>query len=183
MPMSSETSSKSVREVWQQTHTEPVCTVCTMCATGITFLWFCVTQAAVGNLQVQDVYLSSNTKKLLVRLADSCDRLQVAHTHTQHTRTIQLLFCLLYYFPIKQKNYNHWLHASASSSNLLLVSSHVCLWLWWSPARVRLSSRSVLTSLKVDPAALLNTEKSGRVKGLILTMKGNKSPSVWWTLG
>ncbi|XP_030270202.1 phenazine biosynthesis-like domain-containing protein 1 isoform X1 [Sparus aurata] len=65
-----------------------------------------IIKAAVGNHPVQDVYLSSNTKKLLVRLADSCDR-------------------------------------------------------------------SVLTSLKVDSAALLNSEKSGRVKGLILTMKGS----------
>ncbi|CAJ1048870.1 phenazine biosynthesis-like domain-containing protein isoform X1 [Xyrichtys novacula] len=36
-------------------------------------------------------------------------------------------------------------------------------------------SRSVLTSLKVDPAALMSSEKSGRVKGLILTMKGHWS--------
>lgn len=33
--------------------------------------------------------------------------------------------------------------------------------------------RSVLTSLKVDPAALLSSERSGRVKGVILTMKGS----------
>ncbi|KAM8762901.1 phenazine biosynthesis-like domain-containing protein 1 [Acanthopagrus schlegelii] len=65
-----------------------------------------IIKAAVGNHPVQDVYLSPNTKKLMVRLADSCDR-------------------------------------------------------------------SVLTSLKVDPAALLNSERSGRVKGLILTMKGS----------
>ncbi|XP_073321005.1 phenazine biosynthesis-like domain-containing protein 1 [Pagrus major] len=65
-----------------------------------------IIKAAVGNHPVQDVYLSSSTKKLLVRLADSCDR-------------------------------------------------------------------SVLTSLKVDPAVLLNSERSGRVKGLILTMKGS----------
>ncbi|XP_041796605.1 phenazine biosynthesis-like domain-containing protein 1 [Chelmon rostratus] len=32
-----------------------------------------IIKAAVGNHPVQDVYLSSNTKKLLVRLADSCD--------------------------------------------------------------------------------------------------------------
>nr|ACQ58826.1 Phenazine biosynthesis-like domain-containing protein 1 [Anoplopoma fimbria] len=63
-------------------------------------------KAAVGNHPIQDVYLSANTKKLMVRLADSCDR-------------------------------------------------------------------SVLTSLKVDPVALQSSEKSGRVKGLILTMKGS----------
>lgn len=46
-------------------------------------LWFSapvwVRQAAVGNNPVQDVCLSSNTEKLLIRLADSCDRL---HTLT-----------------------------------------------------------------------------------------------------
>ncbi|KAA8595517.1 phenazine biosynthesis-like domain-containing protein 1 isoform X2 [Etheostoma spectabile] len=65
-----------------------------------------VIKAAVGNHPIQDVYLSSNTKKLLVRLADSCDR-------------------------------------------------------------------SVLTSLKVDPVALQSSETSGRVKGVIITMKGS----------
>lgn len=65
-----------------------------------------IIKAAIGNHPVQDVYLSSNTKKLLVRLADSCNR-------------------------------------------------------------------SVLTSLKVDPVALQSSEKSGRVKGLIVTMKGS----------
>ncbi|XP_071369263.1 phenazine biosynthesis-like domain-containing protein 1 isoform X2 [Centroberyx affinis] len=64
-------------------------------------------KAAVGNHPVQDVYLSSTTKKLMVRLADSCDR-------------------------------------------------------------------SVLTSLKVDPVALLSNERSGKVKGLIVTMKGGQ---------
>ncbi|KAM7015737.1 phenazine biosynthesis-like domain-containing protein 1 [Tautogolabrus adspersus] len=65
-----------------------------------------IIKAAVGNHPIQDVYLSSNTNKLMVRLADSCDR-------------------------------------------------------------------SVLTSLKVDPAALQSSERSGRVKGLILTMIGS----------
>ncbi|XP_020507895.1 phenazine biosynthesis-like domain-containing protein 1 isoform X3 [Labrus bergylta] len=65
-----------------------------------------IIKAAVGNHPIQDVYLCSNTKKLMVRLADSCDR-------------------------------------------------------------------SVLTSLKVDPVALQSSERSGRVKGLILTMKGS----------
>ncbi|XP_034727544.1 phenazine biosynthesis-like domain-containing protein 1 [Etheostoma cragini] len=65
-----------------------------------------IIKAAVGNHPIQDVYLSSNTKKLLVRLADSCDR-------------------------------------------------------------------SVLTSLKVDPVALQSSEMSGRVKGVIITMKGS----------
>ncbi|KAM4602566.1 phenazine biosynthesis-like domain-containing protein 1 [Polymixia lowei] len=64
-----------------------------------------IIKAAVGDHPVQDVYLSKSTKKLMVRLADSCNR-------------------------------------------------------------------SVLTSLKVDPAVLLSSEKSGRVKGLILTMIG-----------
>lgn len=32
-------------------------------------------QVAVGDNPVKDVYLSSSTKKLLVRLDDSCDRL------------------------------------------------------------------------------------------------------------
>ncbi|XP_024151399.1 phenazine biosynthesis-like domain-containing protein isoform X1 [Oryzias melastigma] len=63
-------------------------------------------QAAVGNNPVQDVVLSSVTKKLMIRLSDSCDR-------------------------------------------------------------------SVLTSLKVDPVALLNAENSGRVKSLLITMKGS----------
>ncbi|XP_077376096.1 phenazine biosynthesis-like domain-containing protein 1 isoform X2 [Festucalex cinctus] len=63
-------------------------------------------KAAVGDHPVQDVYLSSNTKKLLLRLADTCDR-------------------------------------------------------------------SVLSSLRVNPEALLSSEKSGRVKGLIVTMKGS----------
>ncbi|KAM8894295.1 phenazine biosynthesis-like domain-containing protein 1 isoform 2-T2 [Spinachia spinachia] len=63
-------------------------------------------KAAVGNHPIQDVYLSPQTKKLLVRLSDSCDR-------------------------------------------------------------------SVLTGLKVDPVALQRSETSGRVKGLIVTMKGS----------
>ncbi|XP_053720343.1 phenazine biosynthesis-like domain-containing protein 1 isoform X2 [Synchiropus splendidus] len=65
-----------------------------------------VIKAAVGDHLVQDVYLNDRTKKLLVRLADSCDR-------------------------------------------------------------------TVLTSLRVDPAALLSSERSGTVKGLIVTMKGS----------
>ncbi|XP_044065137.1 phenazine biosynthesis-like domain-containing protein 1 [Siniperca chuatsi] len=65
-----------------------------------------IIKAAVGNHPIQDVYMSSNTEKLMVRLADSCDR-------------------------------------------------------------------SVLTSLKVDPVALQRSERSGRVKGLILTIKGS----------
>uniref|UniRef100_UPI0037E9137B phenazine biosynthesis-like domain-containing protein 1 n=1 Tax=Semicossyphus pulcher TaxID=241346 RepID=UPI0037E9137B len=65
-----------------------------------------IIKAAVGNHPIQDVYLSPTTKKLMIRLADSCDR-------------------------------------------------------------------SVLTSLNVDPAALLSSEKSGKVKGVILTMKGS----------
>ncbi|XP_076012129.1 phenazine biosynthesis-like domain-containing protein 1 [Genypterus blacodes] len=65
-----------------------------------------IIKAAVGNLPVQDVHLSSTTKKLMVRLADSCDR-------------------------------------------------------------------SVLTHLKVDSEAIMRCEKSGKVKGLILTMKGS----------
>uniref|UniRef100_A0A3Q1BRC9 Phenazine biosynthesis like protein domain containing n=1 Tax=Amphiprion ocellaris TaxID=80972 RepID=A0A3Q1BRC9_AMPOC len=65
-----------------------------------------IIKVAVGNHPVQDVCLSPTTKKLMIRLADSCDR-------------------------------------------------------------------SVLTSLKVDAAALQSTEKSGRVKGLIITAKGS----------
>ncbi|XP_034385410.1 phenazine biosynthesis-like domain-containing protein 1 isoform X3 [Cyclopterus lumpus] len=41
------------------------------------------------------------------------------------------------------------------------------------PMSSETSSRSVLTSLKVDPVALQSSEKSARVKGLILTMKGS----------
>lgn len=65
-----------------------------------------IIKAAVGNHPVQDVYLNSKLKKLLIRLDDSCNS-------------------------------------------------------------------SVLTSLKVDPASLLNSERSGKVKGVILTMKGS----------
>lgn len=65
-----------------------------------------IIKAAVGNNPVQDVYLSSETKKLLIRLADSCNR-------------------------------------------------------------------SVLTSLKVDTVSLQKSEKSGKVKGVILTMRGS----------
>ena len=36
-------------------------------------------QAAVGNLPVTDVYLSPSTKKLLVRLADTCERSELKH--------------------------------------------------------------------------------------------------------
>ncbi|XP_061621928.1 phenazine biosynthesis-like domain-containing protein 1 isoform X2 [Phyllopteryx taeniolatus] len=63
-------------------------------------------KAAVGDHPVQDVYFSSNTKKLLLRLADTRDR-------------------------------------------------------------------STLTSLQVNPEALLSSDKSGQVKGLIVTMKGS----------
>nr|XP_057945637.1 phenazine biosynthesis-like domain-containing protein isoform X2 [Doryrhamphus excisus] len=63
-------------------------------------------KVAVGDHPVKDVYLSSTTKKLLLRLADTCDR-------------------------------------------------------------------SVLTSLTVNPAALLSSDTSGRVKGLIVTLKGS----------
>uniref|UniRef100_A0A3Q3ISG2 Phenazine biosynthesis like protein domain containing n=1 Tax=Monopterus albus TaxID=43700 RepID=A0A3Q3ISG2_MONAL len=65
-----------------------------------------IVEAAVGNHPVQEVCLSSNTKKLLIRLADSCDR-------------------------------------------------------------------SVLSSLKVDPVALRSSDRSGRVKSVIITMKGS----------
>ncbi|XP_041839192.1 phenazine biosynthesis-like domain-containing protein 1 [Melanotaenia boesemani] len=65
-----------------------------------------IIKAAVGNHPVQDVSLNSVTKKLLIRLCDSCDR-------------------------------------------------------------------SVLANLKVDPLALLKSETSGRVKGLIVTLKGS----------
>ncbi|XP_030017267.1 phenazine biosynthesis-like domain-containing protein 1 [Sphaeramia orbicularis] len=62
--------------------------------------------AVVGNLPVQEVYLSSETKKLLVRLADSCDR-------------------------------------------------------------------SELSNLTVDPAVLKSCEKTGRIRGVIVTVKGS----------
>lgn len=65
-----------------------------------------IIKASVGNLPVQDVALSSNTKKLLIRLADDCDR-------------------------------------------------------------------SVLTSLKVDGVTLQSCERTGRVKGVIVTLKGS----------
>ncbi|XP_028258297.1 phenazine biosynthesis-like domain-containing protein [Parambassis ranga] len=65
-----------------------------------------IIQAAVGNLPVQEVYLHSNTKKLVIRLDDSCDR-------------------------------------------------------------------SALTGLKIDPVALQNSDKTGRVKGIAVTMKGS----------
>ncbi|XP_028298882.1 phenazine biosynthesis-like domain-containing protein 1 [Gouania willdenowi] len=69
-----------------------------------------IVQAAVGNHPVQDVCLSFTTKKLLIRLADTCDR-------------------------------------------------------------------SVLTDLKVNFAALQSSESSGRVKGLIITVKGSADSS------
>ncbi|KAK2920314.1 phenazine biosynthesis-like domain-containing protein 1 [Channa argus] len=65
-----------------------------------------VIKAAVGNHPVHDVYLSSITKKLVIPLADSCDR-------------------------------------------------------------------SVLTGLRVDPVALQNSERSGRVMEVIVTVKGS----------
>ncbi|XP_034043283.1 phenazine biosynthesis-like domain-containing protein 1 [Thalassophryne amazonica] len=65
-----------------------------------------VIKAAVGDHPVQDVCLSTSTKKLMLRLADSCDR-------------------------------------------------------------------SVLTNLKVEPAALLHSEQSRRVRGLIITTIGS----------
>uniref|UniRef100_A0A3P9NXQ5 Phenazine biosynthesis like protein domain containing n=1 Tax=Poecilia reticulata TaxID=8081 RepID=A0A3P9NXQ5_POERE len=64
--------------------------------------------AAVGNHPVQEVLLSHDTKKLMIRLSDSCER-------------------------------------------------------------------SALTSLKVDPVALLNGDSSGRVRGVIVTMKGEQN--------
>ncbi|KAG7482721.1 phenazine biosynthesis-like domain-containing protein [Solea senegalensis] len=63
-------------------------------------------KAIVGNNPVQDVCLNTNTKKLMIRLDDSCER-------------------------------------------------------------------SVLTGLKVDPAVLESSEKSGRVRGVIVTAKGS----------
>uniref|UniRef100_A0AAQ4QFZ7 Phenazine biosynthesis-like protein domain containing 2 n=1 Tax=Gasterosteus aculeatus aculeatus TaxID=481459 RepID=A0AAQ4QFZ7_GASAC len=82
--------------------------LCLLCVCVLIFVsaLACVIKAAVGNHPIQDVYLCAQTKKLLVRLSDSCDR-------------------------------------------------------------------SVLTSLKVDPVALQRSETSGRVKGLIITMKGS----------
>uniref|UniRef100_A0A3Q3BRG9 Phenazine biosynthesis-like domain-containing protein 1 n=1 Tax=Haplochromis burtoni TaxID=8153 RepID=A0A3Q3BRG9_HAPBU len=41
--------------------------------TRVSLPFTCVTQAAVGNLPVQEVLFCYNTKKLLIRLADSCD--------------------------------------------------------------------------------------------------------------
>uniref|UniRef100_A0A3Q1JJG3 Phenazine biosynthesis like protein domain containing n=1 Tax=Anabas testudineus TaxID=64144 RepID=A0A3Q1JJG3_ANATE len=65
-----------------------------------------VIKATVGNHPVQDVHLCHNTKKLVVRLADSCDR-------------------------------------------------------------------SALTGLKVDPVALQNSDRTGRIRGVIVTMIGS----------
>lgn len=39
---------------------------------------------------------------------------------------------------------------------------------------MRVIFRSVLTGLKVDAAALLNVETNGKVKSIIVTMKGNQ---------
>ncbi|KAK2854171.1 hypothetical protein Q5P01_006832 [Channa striata] len=68
-----------------------------------------VIKVAVGNHPVQEVNLCPNTKKLVIRLDDSCDR-------------------------------------------------------------------SVLSRLKVDPVALLSSDPSGRIRGVIVTVKG--SPDV-----
>lgn len=54
-------------------------TLCLLMCLSVSLLLY-VIQAAVGNHPVQDVYMSSNTKKLLIRLADSCDRLQSKQT-------------------------------------------------------------------------------------------------------
>ncbi|XP_012736411.2 phenazine biosynthesis-like domain-containing protein 1 [Fundulus heteroclitus] len=65
-----------------------------------------IIEAIVGNHPIQEVCLSRDTKKLMIRLPDGCER-------------------------------------------------------------------SLLTSLKVDPVALLNSDSSGRVRGVIVTMKGS----------
>lgn len=54
----------------------------------------CAIQAAVGDHPVQEVYLSSTTKKLLVRLADSCDRLQNSHKTTTNFSRHNLVYFL-----------------------------------------------------------------------------------------
>ncbi|PWA17239.1 hypothetical protein CCH79_00010521 [Gambusia affinis] len=75
-----------------------------MCVLNSVFI--SLLQAAVGNHPVQEVLLSRDTKKLMIRLSDSCER-------------------------------------------------------------------SALTSLKVDPVALQSSDCSGRVRGVIVTMKGS----------
>lgn len=83
-------------------------------------------------------------------------------------------------YPQPTRNSNHWplkhkpvcLKVTFSFLNPSLVPWFVCD-LCVSAACVL--SRSVLTSLKVDPVALQSSEKTGRVKGLIITMKGNQS--------
>lgn len=89
IPVSSETSSRSVRWILQTPpHSASECYTALTPALLYT-RWAhrykqllhslsasaCVIQAAVGKHAVKDVYLSANTKKLMVRLADSCDRL------------------------------------------------------------------------------------------------------------
>lgn len=169
--MASETSSRSVRlkcrhlkdEYFQQywfldTHT-PVWLCVLLC------LWFsapvCVRQTAVGNNPVQDVCLSSNTKKLLIRLADSCDRLQHTHTHTLDNLGKKWLTLSLLIHQSSSQVDSTWFSQSVTDPCWIPSQGcHVCL------------SRSVLTSLKVDTVALQRSETSGRVKGLIITAKG-----------
>ncbi|XP_067344089.1 phenazine biosynthesis-like domain-containing protein 2 isoform X1 [Channa argus] len=91
-----------------------------------------VIMAAVGNHPVQDVYLCSNTKNLLLRLADSCDRSQSKESCRETDATSLMTF----------------LHNGVKT---------------W----------SVLTGLKVDHVALQSSDRSGRIMGVILTMKGS----------
>lgn len=90
IPESSQMSSRWVRQMLQQMSLNDsftALTVCRLCANvtvhDCVFVSLSVTQAAVGKHPVQDVYLCPNTKKLVIRLADSCDRLQWKHIYAQ----------------------------------------------------------------------------------------------------
>lgn len=125
------------------------------------FFWH---QAAVGDHPVKDVCFSSTTKKLLLRLADSCDRWQ---------STVRFWIVLRWYV---DKYFQTLLLFSNFAQIVQLcveIQTNCC---------IVVSFRSVLTSLKVDPASLIKSEKSGRVKGLIITLKGSLKQWLLWGL-
>ena len=159
-------------------------------------------QAAVGNLPVTDVYLSPSTKKLLVRLADTCERSELKHILIGYQWHWVILCChrvsgwlMHQYKCLRQKRQSDHFYFIFFLKPCILVFDMAVFKQYWlfivlafchSIIRITVkrlflkhyihdlfSPRSALTCLKVDPVALLSSEKSGKVRGLIITMKGS----------
>lgn len=174
MPMSSETSSRLVRHLSARHHvlqytpaSLSICVVVCQCDCIPVFVcgWLTVSLLLhVGyRLRLETtrsrMYIWAPTRRncWFDWLTAVTGYNQNAHMHT-HVHSIIVI---------------HLHKRAVSPKSLTCVSP--CLFVTLLMCCMRLFCRSVLTSLKVDPVALQSSETSGRVKGVIITMKGNRS--------